>query len=140
MSLDWTFQISDGLPKNVWQELYSKISELKGKRVTLSLKQYRKTRSTPQNAYYWGVVIPAILTMFREAGNDADAEDVHEFLKLRVGKLAQAYVLPGDKVQRAVGSTRKLTTTEFEVYLEKCRAFAAEHGVIIPLPNEEIPK
>lgn len=135
MSAEWTFQVNPtvSVPEQVWEALRRMV----GKRVTLSLKQYRKTRSTPQNAYYWGCVIPAILAMFREAGNDADADDVHEFLKMRVGKLAQAYVLPGDKVQRALGSTRKLTTTEFEIYLEKCRAFAAEYGVAISLPNEQ---
>lgn len=136
MTAEWTFQVNPtvSVPEQVWEALRKMV----GKRVTLSLKQYRKTRSTPQNAYYWGVVIPAILAMFRESGNDADAEDVHEFLKMRVGKLAQAYVLPGDKVQRALGSTRKLTTMEFEVYLIKCRAFAAEYGVMIPEPHEEI--
>jgi hypothetical protein len=34
-------------------------------------------------------------------------------------------------------STTDLTTVEFENYMEKCRAFAAEqYGLVIPLPKE----
>lgn len=136
MSIQKTFEVNKqgAIPS----EIIDAVRKMIGKRVTIVLKQYRKIRSNPQNAYYWSVVIPAIVDMFRESGNDADSDDVHEFLKMRVGKLAQAYVLPGDKVLRALGSTTKLTTMEFEIYLEKCRAFAAEYGVVIPLPNEEV--
>lgn len=134
MSIEKTFQVNQN--GAIPSEIIDAVRKMIGKRVTIILKQYRKIRSSPQNAYYWCVVIPAILAMFRELGNDADSDDVHEFLKMRVGKLAQAYVLPGDKVLRALGSTTKLTTIEFEDYLTKCRAFAAEYGVIIPLPNE----
>ena len=111
---------------------------LAGKRVTIKLSLYRKRRSNNQNAYYWSVIIPAITAMFREYGNNVDGDDVHEFLKLRVGKLAQVFVTPDGEVMKGLGSTTKLSTMEFEVYLEKCRAFAAEHGVAIGLPNEEV--
>ena len=47
-------------------------------------------------------------------------------------------VTPDGEVLKGLGSTAKLSTLEFEIYMEKCRAFAAEHGVAIPLPNEEV--
>lgn len=136
---EWTPQISNAglLPGNVRRELDDLIRSLAGKRVRIKLSIYQKKRSQNQNAYYWSVVIGAITQLFRENGNYVDAEDVHEFLKLRVGKLAQVIVLPDGEVVKGLGSTAKLSTIEMEVYLEKCRAFAAEYGVVIPLPNEE---
>lgn len=124
------------LPQNTHREFDDLIRAQAGKRVRITICQYQKKRSSPQNQYYWGVVIAAITQMFREMGNSVDDEDVHEFLKMRVGKLAQVFVTPDGEVVKGLGSTKRLTTTEMEVYLEKCRAFAAEFGTVIPLPNE----
>lgn len=109
---------------------------LEGKRVCVSIKEVKRRRSNNQNAYYFGCVIPSIVAMLREFGNDVDELTVHDYLKQEVGKLSRVIVLPDGEVKRVLGSTKALTTMEFEVYLEKCRAFAAEHGVQVPLPNE----
>ena len=99
----------------------------------------KKRRSLNQNAYYWGCVLPPIVAMFREHGSNVDAEDVHAFLKDNVGKLKQVFVTPDGEVLSGPGSTAKLGTMEFEVYLEKVRAWAAEVlGIAIPLPNEQV--
>jgi hypothetical protein len=78
------------------------------------------------------------MQMFRDAGNYVDAEDVHGFLKEHVGKLSRVIVTPDREVVKAPGSTTKLSTQEFEVYLEKIRAWAAGYGCVIALPNEAI--
>lgn len=109
---------------------------MEGKRVQLTLKEIKRRRSNNQNAYYWGVAIPAITAMFREAGNYVDDEEVHEFLKLRVGKLSRVLVMPDGEIIKTLGSTAALTTMEFEAYVERVRAWAAEMGCPIPLPNE----
>ncbi|WP_261345040.1 hypothetical protein [Limnoglobus roseus] len=36
------------------------------------------------------------------------------------------------------GSTKRLTTVEFEEYTEKVRAWAATMGIALPLPNETL--
>lgn len=134
----WDFKVTPAghLPGQVHRELDDLIRGMAGKRMTLKLAPYKKRRSLNQNAYYFGVVIPAITKMFREHGNNVDNDDCHEFLKLRVGKLAQVFVTPEGEVMKGLGSTAKLSTIEFEAYMTKCRAFAAEYGVIIKEPNE----
>ncbi len=136
---EWSCLVSAAgrLPGQVHREFDDLVRSLAGKRVTIKLSLYRKKRSSNQNRYYFGVVVKAITEMFRDQGNNVDADDVHEFLKLRVGKLAQVFVTPDGEVLKGLGSTAKLSTQEFEVYMTKCRAFAAEHGVMIPEPNEK---
>lgn len=41
-----------------------------GKRVEVTVKQKAKWRSSPQNRYYWGCLIPAVLDALVDAGND----------------------------------------------------------------------
>lgn len=141
MKREWACQTTkDGtLPAWVQQQLSEQIKELPGKHVTLTLSVREKPRSNNANRYYWGVVIPLITAFFRGHGNYVDDEDTHEFLKLRVGKLAQVIVLPDGEVVKGLGSTAKLTTAEFEQYLERIRAWAAEYSMIVPLPNEPPP-
>jgi hypothetical protein len=137
--LEIPFLATDGrIPSLVWERLAGAVSRLPGKRFIITLKEQKRKRSVNQNAYYWGVVVAAITQMFRDAGNYVDGEDVHEFLKLRVAKLSRMIVTPDGEVHKSLGSTTKLSTMEFEVYLERVRAWAAEYGCIIPLPNEQV--
>ena len=115
------------------------IRSLAGKRVRISVKLYQKKRSTSQNNFYWSQIVPRVTAMFREYGNYVDDDDCHEFLKMRVGKLAQVIVLPNGEVVKGLGSTTKLSTMEFEAYLERIRAWAAPLGLVLPFPGEDIP-
>lgn len=135
--LELPFTAPDGkIPTAVLHRLMDAVSRLPGKPFVLTLKEQKRKRSLNQNNYYFGVVVPAVTGMFREHGNYYDEHDVHEFLKLRVGKLAQNMLMPDGEVVKSLGSTAKLTTQEFEVYMEKIRAWAAEYGLAIPLPRE----
>jgi hypothetical protein len=124
-------------PASILHRLLDAISRAGDKQLVLTLKSHKKRRSLNQNAYLWAVVYPAIVEVFREHGNNVDAEDVHAFCKDNVGKLKQVFVTPDGEVLTGPGSTAKLGTMEFEVYTEKVRAWAAETlGITIPLPNE----
>lgn len=125
------------LNPSILDRIRDAIAAFQGKTLVITVKVYKSKRSLKQNAYYWSVVVPAVTEFFREHGNYVDNNDVHEFLKLRVGKIAQNIVIDGE-VFRSLGSTAKLTTTEFEDYQERIRAWAAGYGVMIPLPNETI--
>lgn len=125
-------------PTAVLHRLLDAVSLAGDKRLVLTLKEQKRRRSLNQNAYYWGVVVHAVTQMFREHGNYVDPEETHEFLKLRVGKLARVIVTPDGEVVKSLGSTAKLSKMEFEVYLEQIRAWAAQWGCIIPLPNEQV--
>jgi len=137
--LTWRFRPTpDGrVPQEVSIGVRDAVRRMQGKQLVLSLKEQTRVRSIRQNRYYHGVIVRMITDAFREAGNDFDDDDTHEFLKIEVGRLRRKIVTADDRVLTAPGTTTVLTTKEFEDFAEKCRAWAAEVlGLIIPLPNE----
>lgn len=128
------------IPPSVLQRLAAAVSRAGDSRLVVAIKKQKRRRSLNQNAYLWGVVYPAIVDVFREHGNSVDSEDIHSYCKEHVGKLKQIFVTPDGEILSGAGSTAKLSTMEFESYLEKLRAWAAETlGLTIPLPKEEYP-
>lgn len=140
MKREWVAPVSSAgrLPQKTGREIADFIRGMPGKKLTLTIEPYQKKRSSEANRYYWGCVIPAITTMFREAGNMVDGDDVHTFLKLRVGKICQVIVTPDGEVIKSLGSTSKLSVAEFQDYLARIKSWAAEMGCAIPEPNEGI--
>ena len=128
------------VPRRMEKEVGEKF---KGQRIEIIFRKKKKHRSTEQNAYYWGVVVPYVLEAFIELGNDLQegnpehAQLIHDFLKRRF--------LPSRKVCDAnqelvelTPSTADLTTTEMMEYIERVCLFAAESlNVAIPQPNEQ---
>ena len=55
------------VPRRMEQEVGEKF---KGQRIEITFRKKKKHRSSEQNRYYWGVVIPYILEAFIELGND----------------------------------------------------------------------
>ncbi len=138
--LEINAQVTDGkLPPAMEQKLRVILRNLDGKIIKLTVEQKKKIRSLNQNNYYFGVVVQAVLRMFLDEGNDVDAEEVHEYLKKHVGKLTKEIFTPDGEKKETSCTTRRLSTKEFEEYLEKIRAWAASFGVVIPLPNEANP-
>jgi ribosomal protein L14 len=126
------------LPTHVYQDIARVAEKFDGKVLVVSVKERKRQRSLSQNSYYFGVVVKSITRMFREAGNYVDEDEVHEFLKQHVGKLSQNVVTPDGEVLKVPASTKRLSTMDFELYLDKVRAWAAELGCMIPLPNETL--
>lgn len=98
----------------------------------------RKTRSNQQNAYLWGVVYPAVLFGLQDAGWEITHEEqVHEYCKQA---FAAREVINKDtgEVLSLPSSTARMQTAEFNVYVDKIKAFALEYlNITIPEPNEE---
>jgi len=128
--------INGKLATEVIRSLSTAISNLDGEIIKIVIEKAKKKRSVNQNSYYWGVIIQEVLLMFREAGNDVDAEEVHSYLKEHVGKLTKVVVDPEGNKESVLQSTTRLSTKEFEDYLERIRAWAAGFGIVIPLPKE----
>lgn len=105
--------------------------------VELVLKSTTKGRSTQQNRYYWGCVLPIIKEALKEQhGLVYSSEDLHEFLKIKLNSI-EIHNQEG-VVEKMPISTTELSTTEFEEYMENVRRWADDLlGVIIPLPNEQ---
>ena len=112
------------------------IRQFDGKRVAITIAELKRKRSNPQNRYYWGCVVPAVLQMFVEAGNAMDVEEIHAYLKEHIGKLKKVVIDPAGMQRVILCSTTRLSTAEFEVYMDRIRAWAAEFGTVIALPNE----
>lgn len=104
----------------------------------ITITPNRKTRSTQQNAYLWGIVYPAVLFGLQDAGWEIiDEEQVHEYCKQA---FAAREVINKDtgEVLSLPSSTASMQTAEFNAYVDKIKAFALEYlNITIPEPNEE---
>ena len=104
----------------------------------ITITPNRKTRSNQQNAYLWGIVYPAVLFGLQDAGWEiTDEEQVHEYCKQA---FAAREVINKDtgEVISLPNSTARMQTAEFNVYVDKIKAFALEYlNITIPEPNEE---
>lgn len=103
------------------------IRKLEGKRVTVEVAAYRKSRSAQQSRYYFGVVVAILGDEFGYTRDEMHAALNHRFL--------------GDVDERTglmkIGSTRDLSTAEFEEHMSRIREWAAlNYDIQIPLPNE----
>lgn len=111
---------------------------LAGKEVILTIERKRNKRSNPQNRYYWSCIIPIIRQgMYDTQGEVFTPEEAHEFLKVNFNSRQLVNENGGDVLSLPVSTTR-LSTIEFEEYLDRVRTFAdAFFNVKIPLPNEQ---
>lgn len=87
-----------------------------------------RQRSLPQNAYYWGVVLPVIA---HETGHTC--EELHEIYKRMF--LTRKILKYKGKEYHTPGSTTDCNTMEFGEYMMKICAEAASLGINIPDPN-----
>ena len=61
---------------------YRATKRLEGKKVILSLKEDKPSRSNALNRYYWGVVIKYFIVGYEELnGEIISSEEAHDFLK-----------------------------------------------------------
>lgn len=97
----------------------------------MTLEKEKKDRSSNQNRYYRGVVLPTVAKNL--IVQDYDEDDWHEFFKDKF-----LHSPADDNGMYHTRSTTDLTTVEMEVYLEKIRRYAAEYlQCNVNLPNEK---
>lgn len=117
-----------------------------GAQVEITVRKKRKRRTSPQNRYYWGAVIPAIIQAFIDLGHEGlqigsseSAETIHAFLK---GKFLDNGLEIADAHGEAIklpASTTRCTTSEFMDYLADIQKWAAEVlGIVVPDPGEQM--
>lgn len=136
-SMSFDFKSSNAsIPMPIMQQVMRGLRVLEGKDVRITVEEIKRRRSDKQNRYYWGCLIPMVTEMFLDAGNTIDGEQVHEFLKEHVGALKDTISDPNGVIHTVVRSSTKLTTAEWENYMERIRAWAADFGLLIPTPNE----
>lgn len=93
-------------------------------------------RSSPQNRYYWGAMLPIVKDGLKELGIDMSKEQTHEMLKYRF--LKREFITSDGDILQSIGSTTELSTKEFNEYIESIQIWSAEYlNVNIPDPNEQ---
>lgn len=115
---------------SLWFRDYLRLKMQVTKRCPTCGKPDGNTRTSRENRYYWPVVVGILADEF---GNTPKV--MHEILKMEQG-LRETCVHKGKRYEVAK-STTEYTTSEFEAYLSRCRIWASEQGVFIPLPNEK---
>jgi hypothetical protein len=121
---------------NLFQQklYYDSLKKLESKTVSLTLGEWRNTRSIQENRYYWGVII----RIFEDyIGNkDNQSGDAHEHLTSQFLKYRKKDPITG-RYRTYIKSTSDLTTKEFEDYCSTCRTYLnSTFGLCVPQPNE----
>lgn len=128
------------LPKRLRAEVGKAFA---GKDVIVTFARPKKTRSSEQNRYYWGVVVRMVCEAFNEIGNPANADNqediqsVHEFLKRRFLQ-PEIFVDANGEAHEIGWSTSRLSTSQMMDYIAQVQQFAAEFlNTVIPDPGEQ---
>jgi hypothetical protein len=99
------------------------VQMLEGREIEIRLAKRRKARSSPQNRFYWGVLIRMMSEHTGHLPDEVHEGFKHHFLVDRI-----------DTGLPRVRSTSSLTTEEFSRYVDDCVQLSAEMGVIVPDP------
>lgn len=110
------------------------LARLAGQRVFLTVERERIQRTTQQNRWYWGMVVPLVADFLSQGRELPLSNDqAHYVLKSAFLGVDETPLGPVPK------STRKLSVEEFSTYCEKIVSHAAaEWGLNIPAPGERI--
>lgn len=94
-------------------------------------------RSTPQNRYYWGLIIPVVQKGIKDLGTELTTEETHQFLKARFNFQEIVNHETGEAIP-VPRSTTGLTKIQFAEYIDNIQRFAVEFlNIIIPDPGEQ---
>jgi len=119
------------------KRLQSDLLSFAGCTVELTIKK-KNRRSSPQNRYYFGVVVAEIRARLNELGNDLTPEQVHEILKYKFNPL-NIVGEGGEIIDSLGGSTAEMNKEEFGVYLDKIFVWALEFlNITIPAPDSDL--
>lgn len=142
--LKYTGHVTDAgeikLPRRLRAEVSSRF---RGKEFECVFRKKKKTRSSEQNRYYWGVVVRMVCEGFQALGNpvnpdnNEDIELTHEYLKRRFLQPIQVADVNGE-VHDLGHTTTNLSTSQMMDYIAQVQQFAVEFlNVIIPDPGEQ---
>lgn len=92
-----------------------------GKKVQISVGEVKKPRSNQANKYYWSCVVGIPAEYFGYF-----PEEMHSAFKMMFLKKHN------EGKPDTTRSTTDLSTSEFSEYVERCKQFCAEQGIVIP--------
>ena len=104
------------------------LARFKGKPVEVVVRRVRTQRSNQANRYYWGVVVALLAEEF-----GYEKEEMHEVLAMKFLRIVDDCPITGSPRRKR---TPDCDTAKFAAYVDSCIRLGAEHGVVIPSPNE----
>jgi len=117
------------------------LESFEGQEVILTIKKARKSRTNPQNSFYWGVVLQLVQSGLKDAtGEFRTIENIHYNILLKMFSPENEIVNieTGECITEKITSS-EMTTTQFAEYIMEIQKWSAEFlGISIPIPNEEI--
>lgn len=115
------------------------VQNFEGKEIEITIKRKYKQRSLPQNAFYWGVIIPMFQELINEHwGEIKSSEEIHEILKSQCNYTEKVNQQTGE-ITKIPQSTTELTTAGWLEYEQKIRQFAMDFfNATLPEPNEQL--
>jgi hypothetical protein len=117
------------------------LETFEGQEVILTIQKARKSRTNPQNRFYWGVVLQLVQSGLKDAtGEFRSVENIHYniLLKMFAPENEIVNIETGECITEKITSS-EMTTTQFAEYIMEIQKWSAEFlGINIPNPNEEI--
>jgi hypothetical protein len=115
------------------------IETFEGKQVVIKIEKFKKKRSTQQNRFYYGVIIPIVQNCLKEAGHIMTSESTHDLIKLKFLKETLFVNENTGEVIERIKSTTELSTSQFMDLLAEINNFTFEYfGVTLPNPNDDL--
>jgi hypothetical protein len=115
------------------------IQTFEGKQIVIKIEKAKKKRSTQQNRFYYGVIIPIVQNCLKDAGHIMTNESTHDLIKLKFLKETLFVNQDTGEVIERIKSTTELSTSQFMDLLAEINNFIFEYfGVSLPSPNEDL--
>jgi hypothetical protein len=115
------------------------IQTFEGKQIVIKIEKAKKKRSTQQNRFYYGVIIPIVQNCLKEAGHIMTNESTHDLIKLKFLKEVLFVNEETGEVIERIKSTTELSTSQFMDLLAEINNFTFEYfGVSLPSPNDDL--
>lgn len=115
------------------------IVTFEGKQVVIKIEKFKKKRSTQQNRFYYGVIIPIVQNCLKEAGHIMTSESTHDLIKLKFLKETLFVNETTGEIIERIKSTTELSTSQFMDLLAEINNFTFEYfGVTLPNPNDDL--
>jgi len=106
------------------------VTQFSSQKIRINISRLKDSRSSNQNRYYWGVLIPVFADYFGMTN-----EETHEALKWE--HLKKTIIDHEGNPRQTVRSTASMKTDGFEEYMTLLRRWGAmQFGLNIPEPNE----
>lgn len=131
--------VQNGILKRNRNLILDAINSFEGKEILITFEKPKKKRSNPQNAYYWGCLIPLMQLGAKDIwGEIWNIDKSHKFLSNKFVFNESINKITGE-ITNTHKSTTELTTIEWEIYMMQIRIYLLEDFYIdAPMPNEHL--